>query len=144
MKCFNIHNWRKPRVVSINQNNFELLHECRCQKFAAKIEMSTTYFAVTNYVELVASRQQFSVPYFSHGGTSLIFAAFGGVNLSFVQRNVELLVRGHGTPCRSEIVLRFEKRAISRPSKDLIHRTEHCELQRCTCQSKHHARVFFT
>lgn len=123
---------KKTDAMSIDQNNFEFTPWTRhCQEFAAKIEVSTTYIAVTNYAELAAQRQQFSVPYFSHD--SRYVPHFRCVQwCKFIVRAAQhsatsssSLASTDGTPRGSEIVLHFEKRAISRTSKrsDTLHQT---------------------
>lgn len=87
-----------------------------------------------------------SVLFSRRGGTFLIFATAFGVNLSFVQRS---LSGGHRRYFlrRSEIVLRFGKRAASRPSSDLMRRTEQLRAAAVArargANTMRYARVFF-
>lgn len=115
------------------------------------MEVLTTYFAVTNYAELAVSCQQFFVPYFSHGDTSVIFATFCGVNLSLVQRSAArrwaFLTRGHQrhpVSLRNCFALRKACGIAYRPEIWCV-APNNCEPLRCTCQSKHYAtRVYFS
>ena len=116
-----------------------------------KIEMSTTYFTVTNYAELAVQRQQFSVPYFSHGEwyvphfrcvqwrKFIVRAAQHNATSSFA------LAGADGIPRSSEIVLHFEKRAISRTSKksDALHRIASRCVARARANTPCEAHVFF-
>lgn len=93
--------------------------------------------------ELAPSRQQFSVPYFSHGDTSLIFAAFGGVNLSFAaaQRRVSL-ASGHPVSLRNCFAPR--KTCDTTPVQGCV-ASNNCEPLCSIYQSKHHmTRMYFS
>jgi len=123
----NIHVEENSRDVYIDQNNFEFIPWTSLQKFTAKIEVSTTYLAVTNYMELVASRQQFSVSYFS---SRRYVPHFCGVQWrKFIVRTAQRSAASSFSLAGTDDPASFRNcfalwKAVSRPSRDLMRRTE--------------------
>jgi len=133
--------------MSISIRTILNLFRGRRSRSSAKIEVSTTYLAVTNYMELAASRQQFSVPYFSSQRYVPHFCCvqWRKFIVRTAQRSAASSFSLVDTDDPASLWNCFALwKAVSRPSRDLMRRTE---LQAAALyapeQTPYDARVFF-